>query len=485
MQVLQVNQVQRYTNRYTEFFSLLCFTLFIIALVYFGETHKTNEYIDYYYYFLAIFAVIMVIVSPEKGLYIFIVVSMFSPEISISRVGRRNVIIRFDDLMICISIIVWIIIRIIKKEIKFFVSTPLDKPIFAFILISTLSTARGVLIGQVERPLEAFLYVLKMIEYFFIYYLVVNTVKNKNEMRRYITIFIITLFFTCLVGLQQMQQGVARVSTPFEDSPEPNTMGGYLLFMFAITSALAIMGAKIFTNFFLWCFLPLIIWVFLHTLSRGSYLGYFPVLVALTFLMPKNKRIYSLIILILSIVLIPYLPDYIKGRIDRTFQGPGEFKYTTITGEEKKVNLDSSSSSRITKYENVINYWSEYPIFGLGITGAGFVDSTIFRTIGELGIMGMLTLIWLFYSMLSETFNAYRYSRNNLNKGLCIGYICGMIGLIIHATTANTFFLIRIMGPFWFLTGLIFMIPPLYFDEIAKPYGKRLITDDIQIQKRA
>ncbi|MBP7654573.1 O-antigen ligase family protein [Candidatus Dependentiae bacterium] len=455
---------------------MLLFSAVIVGIVYYGNEIEKTQYGEYYLYILALFATIMVIISPEKGLCIFIIVSMFSPEISFGRVGRRNIAVRFDDVMVVICVIIWFVSRFIKKDAKFFVSTPLDKPIFVFILVCALSSARGVLIRQVDNPKEAFFYVLKLLEYFFVYYLVVNTVKSKHEVRRYITVFIIVLAFTCIDGLRQMEVGVSRVSTPFEDTPEPNTLGGYLLFMIGLVGAMAIMGVKIWNKLFLWILFPLVVWVFLHTLSRGSYLGYFPVLITLTFLLPSQKRIFGLLILIVSILLISYLPEGIKSRIERTFQGPNEYRIPIIAGEEKTVRLDSSSGSRITKYESILNYWAEYPIFGLGITGAGFVDSSIFRTIGELGLFGILSLVWLFYTILSETFNAYKHSRNSLNKSICIGYICGLIGLLVHATTANTFFLIRIMGPFWFLTGIIFMIPPLYFDEIAKPHGVNLLA---------
>ncbi|HPN32016.1 MAG TPA: O-antigen ligase family protein [bacterium] len=467
--------MKSYRSSQLEFFQLLLFTLLIVGIVYYGNEIEASQYGQYYFYVLAAFAILLAIISPEKGLCIFIIVSMFSPEISLGRTGRRNIVLRFDDVMVVICALIWLITRFIRKDIKFFVSTPLDKPIFAFILVCALSSARGVLIHQINNPKEATLTVLKLLEYFFVFYLVVNTVKTKQEIKRYITVFIIVLAFTCIDGLRQMNAGVARVSTPFEDTPEPNTLGGYLLFMIGLVGAMAVMGVKIWNKYFLWFLLPVLVWVFLHTLSRGSYLGYFPVLLTLTFLLPAQKRIFGLLILISSVVLLFYLPPNIKTRIERTFQGPNEYRIPLIAGEEKTVRLDSSSGSRITKYEDILNYWSEYPIFGLGITGAGFVDSSVFRTIGELGLFGLLSLIWLFYTILSETFNAYKHSRNSLNKSICIGYICGMIGLFVHATTANTFFLIRIMGPFWFLTGIIFMIPPLYFDELAKPHGMNLI----------
>ena len=48
-----------------------------------------------------------------------------------------------------------------------------------------------------------------------------------------------------------------------------------------------------------------------------------------------------------------------------------------------------------------------------------------------------------------------------LYKGLVLGFIAGFIGLVVHAITTNTFIIIRIMEPFWFVTGIIMMLPKL------------------------
>jgi hypothetical protein len=42
-----------------------------------------------------------------------------------------------------------------------------------------------------------------------------------------------------------------------------------------------------------------------------------------------------------------------------------------------------------------------------------------------------------------------------------MGYLSGFIGLLVHAFGANTFIIVRIMEPFWFMTGMVVMIPEL------------------------
>jgi hypothetical protein len=42
--------------------------------------------------------------------------------------------------------------------------------------------------------------------------------------------------------------------------------------------------------------------------------------------------------------------------------------------------------------------------------------------------------------------------------------MAGFIGLLFHATAANTFIIVRIMEPFWFVTGMVMMLL-----ELEKP----------------
>jgi hypothetical protein len=50
-------------------------------------------------------------------------------------------------------------------------------------------------------------------------------------------------------------------------------------------------------------------------------------------------------------------------------------------------------------------------------------------------------------------------SDSDLDKALTLGLIAGQVALLSQPVAVNTFIIVRIMGPFWFLTALVVGIP--------------------------
>ena len=105
------------------------------------------------------------------------------------------------------------------------------------------------------------------------------------------------------------------------------------------------------------------------------------------------------------------------------------------------------------------------------MTGVGFVDSQIVRVLGELGILGLLTLSWIFKNLFQSALTLYRFLPNGYMKGLVLGMIAGTIGLIFHGATANTFTVVRIAGPFWVMAGITFVIYRLHEKELKASHA--------------
>jgi energy-converting hydrogenase Eha subunit B len=43
-----------------------------------------------------------------------------------------------------------------------------------------------------------------------------------------------------------------------------------------------------------------------------------------------------------------------------------------------------------------------------------------------------------------------------------VGLIAGLVGLLVHAIGANTFIIVRIMEPFWFVVGIVIALNSIH-----------------------
>jgi O-antigen ligase len=94
------------------------------------------------------------------------------------------------------------------------------------------------------------------------------------------------------------------------------------------------------------------------------------------------------------------------------------------------------------------------------------MDAQYPRILVETGVVGMLAFAWLIYALFRVVLSAWREQQDDLLRGLSVGLIAGLVGLLVHAVGANTFIIVRIMEPFWFTTGLVISLAALK-DETA------------------
>jgi O-antigen ligase len=406
-------------------------------------------------------------INIEWGLYILIFSMLLSPEFTIgettgSSLGR-GVTLRFEDFLMCVIGFSWFAKNAVNKELGLFLKTPLNKPILFYILACLISTAFGVIDDRVGAKTGS-LFVLKYIEYFIVYFMVVNHLKSTDQIKRFVFCLLLTCFITGIIGILQIPGG-ERVSAPFEgEGGEPNTFGGYLLFLGAITAGL-LLKAENGRSKHLFIFLILaIVPSFLFTQSRASYLG----LIVTCFVigMLTRHRIIVTGFLTIALLLSPlFLPQEVKDRILYTFTQPEESGQVRI-GE---IRLDTSTSARISSLKQIMEDWPKKPIIGYGITGYQFLDSQYPRVLIETGIMGLIAFLYLLYSVLKLTINHMKEIRTPYFKGITVGFFAGFSGLLFHALGANTFIIVRIMEPFWFFAGIIAVLPALERQHQEQP----------------
>ncbi|MFB3061494.1 MAG: O-antigen ligase family protein, partial [Candidatus Binatia bacterium] len=409
---------------------------------------------------LGLAVLVIAIASDELALYLLIFSMLLGPEFIVGGLGEgttlgRGLTFRLDDVLIVIIGFAWLAKAALHKELGLFLRTPLNRPIAAYSFAAIFATGLGMVAGRVS-VLGGTLFVLKLIEYFVIYFMVVNNLRERKQFERFLLALLATAAISSFIGILQIPSGL-RVSAPFEGSTgEPNTFGGYLVLMLAVAAGLYLTSESLKRKYVVASLAVLIFIPLLFTLSRASYLALVPLAGGLLAFSQRKLLIASA--LALGLVLTPFLlPKAVADRVLYTFTQPFHPAQTEIRG----VRLDTSTSARLRSWKEAVSDFPEHPVFGYGVTGYRFLDAQYPRVLLETGAVGLLAFLFLQLSLFREARDVLRRTQDPLFKGVALGFLVGFIGMVGHCLGANTFTIVRIMEPFWFLTAMVMMIPQL------------------------
>lgn len=400
---------------------------------------------------------VVTLVNTDAGLFILIFSMLLSPEIILGRIPGRDVVVRMDEFMMAMITFAWLAKTTIYRGLALVIRTPLNKIIGIYVFLFIISTLRGVFLGYV-MPAKGFFYVARYVEYFLLFILVANQIHEQKQIKSFLVAFLIVCAIVSFIGILQIPSG-ERVSAPFEGREgEPNTFGGYLLFILCIVIGIYLQDVSPRLKLALLGLSILIIFPFFYTLSRASYVAI--VFSFLAFIvLSKRKVLLVSVMTALIIVGIMVRPAAVFSRVKYTFQ-----ERQAHLAKIGNIYLDPSSSERIFSWGDSFRAWTKDPLFGRGVTGFQFIDGQYIFLLPEVGILGFLAFLWLLWSVLKHSlgvFNKMKEMNDELLKGLTLGFITGFVGLIFHAITANTFIIVRIMEPFWFFAGIVMMLPQI------------------------
>lgn len=410
----------------------------------------------------AIIIGIVSFISMEIALYLLIISMLLGPQFIVGDAtvaagrGRPGITLRIDDFLLLIIGFSWFLKTAIRKELGLFLKTPLNKPIAYYFVVCLISTLLGYMMGRVKGATGLF-FVLKYFEFFIVYFMAVNHLKEKKQIERFLFTMLAVCFIVCLIAIYQIPAG-GRVSAPFEGPEgEPNTLGGYLVLMLSIILGLILTYGSRKQKFLLGALSLLILISLAATLSRSSWIALVPMVITLLYF--SRNKMPIIITLIVIVFISPFvLPSSVKDRVFFTFTQQRVAGQITIGN----VKVDTSTSARIESWKKVLEKdFIQHPILGYGITGYYFVDAQYARVLAETGLAGIVTFFILIYFIYINALSAHRATDDPLYSGLSLGYLAGFIAMLTHAIGTNTFIIVRIMEPFWFLTAIIIMIPTI------------------------
>jgi O-antigen ligase len=429
---------------------------------------------------LGIGVLIVSFINTDFALYILIFSMLLSPEMGSRTTAGEGITIRIDDILLAIILFTWLAKTALNKDLALFKTSPLNKPIAYYIFICFFSTGIGMLFGRV-KPLNGLFFVIKYIEFYMIYFLVVNQVRSKKQFDNFTVALLVTFVIVVVVSLLQIPSG-KRLTAPFEgDGGEPNTLGGYLIFIIAINLSLilqpGILTSPKVRRFLLWI-TGIAVFPFLLTNSRGSWVAGIPVVISYIILSRRRWIIVGFVAVLIVIAPI-ILPDTVIDRVRYTFKEQKGYA-RTLQENVGGITLDTSASERVRSWKDAWKGVKQHPIFGHGITGWRFLDAQFMRVLVESGFIGLGLFIYLLYSILNETWKVYKNAKIPIFKYFALGFLVATIAMITHSIGANTFIIIRIMEPFWLICGLVISIP--YIEEIEMQKLRDLEAEVIKIK---
>jgi O-antigen ligase len=421
---------------------------------------------------LGLLIVLVAVTSVPASLYLLIASMLLSPEIAVGRmegrgVGGRELSLRMDDILLMVIGLSWFVKNILYRELALFRETPLNRPIAVYMIVCVVATLIGSLTGRV-KPMSGFLFVLKYFEYFFIYFMVVNHVRSQRQVVNLIVALLAVGLVISLYAIYQIPGG-RRATAPFEgEVGEPNTLGGYLVFLLAIMAGLALHIKTGPIRLILLTLGGFAVLALMATLSRSSYLAGAVLLLAVGVTQWRRPRVLTLLLVIVALMPV-FAPDNVKQRVNETFYGRQYGGEIHVGG----VALDLSTTERLKSWGYVLKDWVHDPVLGRGVTGYAWADAQYVKIIGETGLAGLVAFGVIIYRLWRCARESFLSQTDPFAKGLAHGFLLALPAMLAHGIGANTFIIIRIMEPFWLCAGLVVLLPILSAEPEPTPAASR------------
>lgn len=366
----------------------------------------------------------------------------------------------WDELLLIAAFLAWPVQMALRGKLTYRL-TPLDLPIMLYLAIAAfLFLVRSPQLGIAVEGLRVY------VEYLLWFFVASNLALNKRQVQALVNWLVLLGTLVALHGVYQYIIGVEIPST-WLDSTEsvrtrvfsivgsPNVLGSFLVLVIPITiSQILSARGRLLKYFYTLCLAPMVLSL-LFTYSRGAWLA-----------MAGALAIYGLLYnwrIILALAAGTYAaPKIIPGIASRIgyMLSPAYL-------------LSSARAGRVARWNMALDKLQNHPVVGEGfgrfggavaarhIPSSNYVDNFYLKTAAESGILGIAALLWLLLSSLRCALNSYRRLTDTYLKGLAVGLISGLLGVLLHNGVENIFEVPMMTVYFWLLVGITAVLPYL------------------------
>ena len=321
------------------------------------------------------------------------------------------------------------------------IKTPLDKPIILLLILSILST-----VFSVNRP-RSFWAFLLLLNYVFIFYLIVSTVRTRSDYCHLLWVIISVGAFLSLFGLFKKYMGNPFPWWNYHNIPETaghlistygnrNHLTGYLEMTLPLSLGLILTGYRGVRLFFLVILSALLLLVLILAFSRGGWVSgslgmIFMGLVLMTSQYFNKKKI--LVAAIGGGVLLMMIVLSNTAMVERVL---------TI-GEVDK----GSSAGRMKIWGAAGEMIEDYPVLGVGPGNFStvftqylppaenrhfYAHNDYIQSVAEIGFVAIVIIAWMIGAIYRRGFKKLK-NRSRLVRGVTIGALSGITAILVHS----------------------------------------------------
>ena len=363
--------------------------------------------------------------------------------------------------MVCAGLIALTIIsfafKLLCEKDRKYVITPMSFLVVGFLLLAAFSSLTSFNIPKSVQILV--LYIL----FAFMYFLIVNNIKTKNQWYNLLIVFVLAGMVVGLIGIYQNyfldstvqswvdEEMFENIQTRvYSTLDNPNVLGQYLVLAAPVAFAAlwSVKGAwnkiVMFIAFAVMCVCLIFTW------SRAAWVG---IILAVGFyLIIKDRRWATLCIV--GLLIMPFvLPESILSRITSI----GNFK-------------DSSTAYRVSVWIASLRMAKDFWISGIGLgsgafervyqnyalNGAGFAlhsHNFYIQLVVEMGILGLILFLLIILSTYKQIISIKE--RNTINKNVTIAMGGALIGYLFQGVAENLWYNYRMVLIFWIYLGIL------------------------------
>jgi len=338
-----------------------------------------------------------------------------------------------------------------------FADSDLNKPIFYFVITLIISIINGIFRGTISNPLMAWFYLIKISEYFIVFFLVYFYTRDRKDVIFYLTAALIGLISIGIYGIFEHFHPLAKLPYPalyriYERGffyGQSNHLGGMLAFFISLILGFIVFNDNWRNKILFLCLNFAVIFAFFWTYSRQAQLNLFISLsifgiLSLRYVNLRSRLIYFLIISVIT--LIVFSSPLLQERI------------STIKGAILSNDIYGSSFAyRLNKWKMAFADSKDYLLLGTGLASRhrAFYESQWVMFIAETGLIGVSIYLWFLFKVYKLLFLSFTNIRDSLCSGLISGSIAGLTGLVVQGFVCNVFTVTVIAAPFYVMLAII------------------------------